>query len=157
MKRRKQKSSRTRLLRLWSLNEATLAVPYLHSVIGSLREHWLEVLATQRRLDRSPAHQAPAKRTQLIAHEIGTEERQRAQAKFDDALEELNKIDIFLLDPVDGSALIPFRKGDDLAWYVFDYFSPRGLIGWRHHGDPIDECRPLAELEAPVGAGAAAQ
>ena len=37
MKRRKEKLDRTRVLRLWTLSEATKAAPYLHSVIGSLR------------------------------------------------------------------------------------------------------------------------
>ena len=79
-----------------------------------------------------------------------------AQAKFDDALVELNAIDVFLLDPVQGLALIPFRKEDDLAWYVFDYFTPRGLIGWRYHHDPIEECRPLETQEKTAVNGAAA-
>ena len=65
----------------------------------------------------------------------------------DDALDELNRIDVFLLDPVHGLALIPFRKLDDLAWYVFDHFSPEGVTGWRYHHDPIEECRALNLLD----------
>ncbi|MSQ97166.1 MAG: DUF2203 family protein [Gemmataceae bacterium] len=151
MKRRQEKLDRTRVLRLWTLNETTKAAPYLHSVIGSLREHWLEVLAAQRRLDRAPDQPASVKRTQIIEHQAREDERQRAQADFNDALDELNKIDIFLLDPVQGLALIPFRKGDDLAWFVFNHFSAEGTIGWRCHDDPIEKCRTLSALEKPVG------
>ena len=50
MKRRRERSKRMRALRLWEWNDVTKAVPYLRSVTGSLREHWLEVLNTKRQL-----------------------------------------------------------------------------------------------------------
>jgi len=149
MKPRRERSKRMRALRLWSWSEVTKAVAYLHSVIGSLREHWLEVLRAQRQIDLASKQNSPANRQQIIDEASRADERQRAQTKFDDALEELNGIDVFLLDPVKGSALIPFRKEDDLAWYVFDHFAKPGVIGWRYHQDPIEECRPL---ETPVEA-----
>ena len=143
MKRRRERTKNMRVLNLWSWSEVAKAVPYLRSIIGSLREHWLDVLNTQRTLDKAAAKHGPAKRQQILDQQTNQDERHRAQTKFDDALEELNKIDVFLLDPVRGLALIPFRKSDDLAWYVFDHFTPRGVIGWRLHNDPIDECRPI--------------
>ena len=85
-------------------------------------------------------------RAELLAKAHLQEERQRVQQRFDDALEELNDLDVFLLDAVQGRALIPFHKDDDLAWFVFDHFSSRGLVGWRNHNDPMEECRPLNEL-----------
>ena len=33
---------------------------------------------------------------------------------------------------------------------AFDQFAVRGLIGWRYHHDPIEECRPLSLLQEPV-------
>src|SRR5437868_6599684 len=137
MKSRRDRSRRLRVLHLWTLPEVQKAIPYLRSVFNSLREHWLEVLNTQRRGEFAAKKQNPHERTGLLATEKLQEERQRAQQRFDDALEELNNIDVFLLDAVQGLALIPFRKGDDLAWFVFDYFSKRGLVGWRNHDDPI--------------------
>jgi Uncharacterized conserved protein (DUF2203) len=157
MKPRKKKSERMRALRLWSWSEVTKAAPYLRSVIGSLREHWLEVLAAQRRLDKSTQQKSPLSRAQMIEHEARKDERQRAQDKFDDALEELNRVEVFLLDPVQGMALIPFRKEDDLAWYFFDHFSADGVIGWRYHHDPIEECRPLSLLTEVVVNGSPAK
>jgi hypothetical protein len=151
MKPRRKRSGRMQVMRLWDWSEVTKAVPYIRSVIASLREHWLEVLNFQSQLDRSAKRKAPAKRQQLLEKETRQDERRRAQAKFDDALEELNRVDAFLLDPVKGLALIPFRKEDDRAWYVFDHFASRGLIGWRHDNDPIEACRPLSLLhEAAV-------
>ena len=151
MKRRRERSERMRAMRLWDWSEATKAVPYLHSVIGSLREHWLEVLNAERQLQLSNKEKGLPSRQQLLDNQARQDERFRAQTKFDDALEELNAVDVFLLDPVQGLALIPFRKEDDLAWYVFDHFTSPSLTGWRYHHDPIEECRPLQSLhEAAV-------
>jgi hypothetical protein len=142
MKRRK-KSKQVRTLRLWDWAEVVKAAPYLRSVLGSLREHWLDVLNAERRLEKADQHAAPLKRPQLLQRQTFEQEHERAQVKFDDALEELNGLEVYLLDPVQGLALIPFRKGDELAWYIFDHFATDGVIGWRFHQDPIDECRPL--------------
>lgn len=150
--KRRERNERMRVMHLWDWSEVVKAVPYLHSVIGSLREHWLDVLTVQRHLDRAAAQPGLAKRQQMIEMQGHQDERQRAQAKFDDALGELNEIDVFLLDPVRGLALIPFRKEDDLAWYVFDHHSSRGVIGWRFHNDPMDECRPLETTPAAIEA-----
>ena len=147
MKRRRERSQRMQALRLWSWSEVVKAIPYLRSVIGSLREHYVDVLAAQRQIDKANNSKGPAKRQQIIEHQSSQEEHDRAQAKFEDSLEELNRLDVFLLDPVRGLALIPFRKGDELAWYVFDHYATRGVIGWRLHNDPIDECRPLDSAE----------
>ena len=150
MKNRKKRSKSMRVLNLWTRSDASKAVPYLRSVTGSLREHYLDVLRTQRTIDRAEHDETPNRRDRIIAKEKQNDERQRAQTKFDEALDELNHVDVFLLDPVKGTALIPFRKEDDLAWFVFDHFAPSGLIGWRHHTDPMEECRSLEGLEEAV-------
>ena len=143
MKPRRERSKRMRIMHLWSWSEVAKAVPYLGSVIGSLREHWLDVLNAQRKIDKESARPGRASRQQIIDMQADQDERHQAQTRFDDALQELNKVDVFLFDPIRGLALIPFRKGDELAWYIFDHFTPRGVIGWRLQNDPIDECRPL--------------
>jgi len=146
MKRRRNKKKGTetlRALRLWSREDADKAVPYLRSVIGSLREHWLETQSKRREgelLERRPGR---ADRTRILAGQALAENRDAAEGRFNDALEELMKIDVYLLDPVQGVALIPFRKDDDLAWFVYDHHGEGGLTGWRFHSDPMEECRPL--------------
>ena len=150
MKRRREKTKRARALRLWDSSEASRAVPYFRSVTGSLREHWLELRNTQHQLSRLDEQKGPIKRQQLLEQEMRQDDWQRAQTKFDDALKELNGVDVFLLDPIKGLALIPFRKEDNLAWYVFDHFAPPGLIGWRYHSDPIEACRPLSTSQDAV-------
>jgi hypothetical protein len=150
MKSRRHRSKRLRILNLWSLGDVQKAIPYLRSVIGSLREHWLEALNSERKLDLAKKQPESRERARLLRRQDLQDENRRSQTRFDDALEELNRLDVFLLDAVKGLALIPFRKEDDLAWYVFDLFSARAIIGWRYHNDPIEECRPLRLLEAPT-------
>lgn len=143
MKRKRERTKEMRVMHLWSWDEVAKAIPYLRSVIGSLREHWVDVLNGQRRIEKADAKHGRAKTQEILAKQGLQDDHERAQSKFEDALQELNQLDVFLLDPIRGLALIPFRKGDDLAWYVFDHFATRGVIGWRLHNDPIDECRPL--------------
>ncbi|MBM3993315.1 MAG: hypothetical protein FJ303_04045 [Planctomycetes bacterium] len=143
MKRRRERAEEMRVLRLWDWDEVTKALPYFHSVIGSLREHWLELRNAECRLERRPDVVASSRRQEMIDETSRQDERRRAEEKFEDALGELNALDVYLLDPIGGFVLIPFRNKDELAWYVFDHFAKDGVIGWRYHQDPIDQCRPL--------------
>src|SRR5947209_5682233 len=123
MKRRRERSKPMRITRLWSWSEVAKAVPYLRSIVGSLREHWLAIVNVQRQIDKTEAGKGPVKRHQFMAMQSHQDEQARAQTKFDDALAELNDVDVYLYDPIRGLAMIPFQKGDDLAWYVFDHFA----------------------------------
>jgi hypothetical protein len=42
--------------------------------------------------------------------------------------------------------VIPFMRGDALAWFVFDLFDGQGVVAWRLYSDPLETRRPLAEL-----------
>jgi len=149
-RRRRHKKRRVRVLRLWTQDEVTRAVPYLRSVVGSLREHWLRVQSVERDRARLTARPGARQRDRILAEQLNDEHRSRAEDQFHDALAELSKIDVFLLDPVHGLALIPFRREDDLAWFVYDHFDKDGLVGWRLHEDPLEQCRPLKNLLGPV-------
>jgi len=148
-RRRSQQAKDMRTLRLWSYDEAHRAVPYLRAVIASLREHWLDVQNQRRRSELLSARPGRPDKATLLASQTVHAHQERAEAHFDDAVEELTNMDVFLLDPLRGTALIPFRKKDDLAWYVYDQFDDRGLSGWRYHSDPLEQCRPL-ELQESV-------
>ena len=141
---RHQEAEETINLRLWTHAEAVKAVPYLRSIVQSLREHWLEwqrVWLQVRRLDGRPDRQA------LILRAEAAREAERADDHFNEALRELEALDVSCLDPAKGLALIPFRKGEDLAWFVFDLFAPQGLDGWRFHADPLETRRMLADKQ----------
>ena len=143
MKRRdKKRAKNARVIRLWSLQEAGKAVPYLHSVIGSIRENWLDVQSLKRDANLVEKR-VPAGTKRLIALARAKSDVDSAETRFAEAIEELSRIDVFLLDPVRGLAFVPFRQGEELAWYLFDQFEDKGLIGWRLHSDTLETCRPL--------------
>ena len=161
MKRRRRTKDRSlRVIRLWKYADAAKASPYLRSLVNSLRDHWLLLqnrhLAARRLQDlRKPS------RHDRIALDDTLEEARRAENEFDDTLQELMSLDIFLLDPVRGQALIPFQEGEELAWFVFDLFDEKAMTSWRYHKDPLETRRPVPEgrhdADPPLIAAAAGE
>ena len=131
--------------RLWTYEAALSAVPYLRAVVRSLREHWLHVQSARRQIERLDSRPGRPDRQTLIRRAAAVQELGQADIKLEETFDELKAIDVFCLDPAQGLALIPFNKGDELAWYVFDLFSPQGLEAWRFHGDPLEMRRPLEQ------------
>jgi hypothetical protein len=131
--------------RLWTYEAALSAVPYLRAVVRSLREHWLHVRSVRRQLRRLDARPGRPDRQTLIRRAVAVQELDQADTLLEETFDELKAIDVFCLDPAQGLALIPFGKGDELAWYVFDLFSPQGLEAWRLHGDPLEMRRALEQ------------
>lgn len=153
MKRPNQtnKKRRRRILKLWTHAQAQAALPYLASVVRSIREHRLEAqqhLLTAERLASQPGR---PDRTAIIAQEEATREAERADERFQKAVRELHVIDVYCLDPIQGLALIPFVYENQLAWFVYDLFDAEPLRFWRYHGDSFETRRPLAELEIKPG------
>ncbi|MFO0866863.1 MAG: DUF2203 family protein [Gemmataceae bacterium] len=145
MKRRARKNRKLRAIRLWTLPQADHAVPYLRSVVTSLRDSWLDAQKERLRKDRL-AKEKPD-RSHLMALEDAKNDFTKARDSVQDAVRELRRIDVFPLDPIHGTVLIPFQKEDNLAWYVFDLFDEKGLAGWRYHQDPIEQRRPMTEVD----------
>ncbi len=143
----KRKSKHVSVKHLWYWSDAKASAPYLRSILGSLREHWLDARSAQVAFDRHNDDPSPRSTAKLIREKACQDDLASAQDRFDLALEELAAIDVFLLDPVNGLALMPFRKEDDLAWYYVDLFEPEIFAGWRYHDDPIEVCRPLDVAE----------
>lgn len=146
MKRnRKRKRNDMRLIRLWTYPQANKALPYLHSITGSLREHWLE--AQDKRLEVNRMQKEPGRvdRGRILAEQLATEEKSKAEERFAEDLQELLGLDVFLLDPVQGVAFIPFQKDTELAWFVYDHFG-NDLKSWRFHQDPLETRRPIQEV-----------
>jgi hypothetical protein len=135
-------------LRLWTYEAALSAVPYLCAVVRSLREHWLHAQSARRQIERLNSRPGRADRQTLIRRAAAVQELDQADIIVEETFDELKTIDVYCLDPAQGLALIPFCKGDELAWYVFDLFSPQGLEAWRFHGDPLEMRRPLEQSVA---------
>jgi hypothetical protein len=136
-------------LHLWTYEAALRAVPYLRAVLRSLREHWLHTQSVRRQIQRLDSRPGRPDRQTLVRRAVAVKELEQVDAELEETFDELKAIDVFCLDPAQGLALIPFGKGDEPAWYVFDLFAPQGLEAWRFHGDPPETRRPLEQNAGP--------
>ena len=130
---------------LWTYDAALRAVPYLRAVVRSLREPWLHLQSARRQIEQLDSRPGRSDRQILIRRTLAVKELDQADIKLEETFDELKAIDVCCLDPAQGLALIPFGKGDELAWYVFDLFSPQGLETWRFHRDPLEMRRTLEQ------------
>jgi hypothetical protein len=146
-KQRKQKAEETISLRLWTLAGARKAVPYVRSLVCSLRDDWLDLRQKQEQIARIAARPGRVDRDVLILLEDSRRDLQRAQAKLEETVEEMVAISAYGVDPAAGLAVVPFFHDNTLAWLVFDLFDPQGLVGWRMHSDPLETRRLLSDLD----------
>jgi hypothetical protein len=147
MKRNRRSGSKKQrqTIQVWTYEQAKKALPYVTSIVRTLRETALEARQNEveaRRLAKNPGRPT---RTMLIDHEESKRASERASERFDQALDELHTLDIYSVDPVSGLALIPFAQGDDLAWYVYDLFDEQPIRYWRYHEDPMETRRSISE------------
>jgi hypothetical protein len=133
--------------RLWTYAQAKAAIPYISSVLRSLREHSLEAQAQQVLLDRLTTLAGRPNRDTLIAQEEARRAMARASEERDSAARELAALDIVPLDEVGGTALLPFVYEDQLAWFVFDLFDGSHLRFWRYQSDPDTTRRRLTAAQ----------
>ena len=146
MKRSKdRKSSHT--LRLWAFEDAQAAVPYISSVVRSLREHHLEILTKRRELQALTERSGRPDRKALIAEQDARRDLQKAESEYQNALGELEELDIQPLNASQGTALVPFVHDDQLAWYVFDLFDAQPIRSWRYQTDPDETRRKLTAAQ----------
>jgi Uncharacterized conserved protein (DUF2203) len=142
-RKRTEKPRKLHMIRLWTYPQAHKALPYLRSVTQSLRDVWLEAQNKRLAADRIARRPGRPDRSAILANERAIQERTEAEDRFNDALSELMSIDVYLLDPVGGVAFVPFKKGEELAWFVFDLFDSDDLKTWRLHEDPLEMRRPI--------------
>lgn len=130
-------------LRLWAFEDAQAAVPYISSVVRSIREHHLEILAKRREIQALVGREGRPDRKALIAEQDLRRDLQRAEQEYQLAMEELQELDVQPLDPAQGTALVPFVHDEQLAWYVFDLFDAQPIRSWRYQSDPDETRRKL--------------
>jgi hypothetical protein len=149
--KRKKVRQEMRAIQVWTHAQALRALPYVRSIMGSLREHRLHFQECQLRAQRLGSRSGRPDRDRILAQEEASQEAQQAADAFNSAFEELLELDVYCLDPVRGLALIPFAHENQLAWFVFDLFDNEPLRTWRYHEDPLETRRPIAEvLKEPV-------
>lgn len=147
MKRQPKKSRRRQKEpQLWTFAQAQAACPYIRSLVSSLREHSLEVQALERRVRQISDRPGRPDRAALIEQQEAQNELRLAQIRLDEVTDELDVLNIFALNPIQGQTLLPFVHEDQLAWYVFDLFDPKPLRFWRYQEDSLETRRPIAAL-----------
>jgi Uncharacterized conserved protein (DUF2203) len=147
MKRNPRRSKQRRQkVKLWTYAQAQTACPYIRAVVGSLREHAVEVLTLQRQVKHMADSPGRPDRTALIAFQEAEHQLQSARDRFEQTADELDTLNLYSLDPVQGQALIPFVHDEQLAWYIFDLFDNKPLRFWRYQNDSEETRRPVAVL-----------
>jgi hypothetical protein len=122
---------------VWSPAQATAALPYLLSILRSLREHrldWNRCIVAHRRITRAAG---PLNRARLVAQDDLRRAAASANRRFREARSELRRLGVICLDPIQGAALLPSRHDDQLAWYLINLFDPQPLRFWRFHATRI--------------------
>jgi hypothetical protein len=150
MKRKSKKSEpKPTLIRVWTYPQAKKALPYISSIMGSVREHWLDARAQVRRLARLEKKYGRADRETLIGREVAAREKELALDQFQNAVDELREIEVFCVDPTRGLGVVPFVHDERLAWLLYDRFDNEEYRQWRYHDDPPEVRRPIAEACEP--------
>ncbi len=134
---------RTETIQVWTYSQARAAAPYIASVVRSIREHALEALSHHRTARRIAERPGRPDRSAIIAQQEAEEQARRADERFQDAVNELEELDVFCLDPIQGQALVPFVHDEQLAWYIFDLHDAVPFRFWRFQSDPEDTRRPV--------------
>lgn len=144
MKRQPRRTRREqRAMRLWTIDQAHKAAPYIASIVRSLREHSLTIRALQRRLEVLANKPGLPTRHILIAQDEGRKELALAETQAQECLDELETLDIYPHDTSLGQVLVPFAQDDQLAWYLFDLFGTPHFHSWRYQSDPESTRRKL--------------
>ena len=142
----RKKRQRLDNLPRWTQANAVQLVPYLRSVVGSIREHFLEMQQNRLCYDRLKQKGGRPNRHEMIVMEETRQNADRAEQNLHETWAEIEPLGVRMLNPIEGLALIPFVHRGELAWFVFDLFAIEGLSGWRYHHDPLDMRRPLNEI-----------
>jgi hypothetical protein len=139
----KEARKRRSAVRLWTYAQAKSAAPYITSVVRSLREHALEAQSQQALLDRLTSLTGRPNRDTLIATQDAQAALARANDDQDSTNRELAALAVVSVDPMQGTALVPFVQEDQLAWFVFDLFDANHYRFWRFQHDPESTRRRL--------------
>jgi len=132
----------------WTIDRALAAVPYIRTVLSSMREHGIDILVWEERVRRLNTQPGRPDRARLVAVQEAEQKLAMARECYQDSAAELEGVDVYCVDALEGQALLPFIHEDQLAWYLFDLFAKKPLGSWRLHSDPDETRRPLSELQA---------
>jgi hypothetical protein len=143
----KSAKPRAEAIQVWTLTQAQAAVPYITSIVRSLREYALDMQRYKLTLEKLNQLSGRPKRDTLIAEQETKQTLTHAEHDFQAAADELQALDIYALDPIRGLALVPFVHDEQLAWYIFDVFDANPFRAWRFQSDPEETRRPITSKQ----------
>ena len=142
-----RRAKRRQSLRLWSFDQAQAAVPYVSSIVRSLRERAIQMQSLRNAVTQIENKPGRPDRKAIIALDSARKDLSRAELDYGEALDELEALDFQLLDANQGQALVPFAHDDQLAWYIFDLFDNEPIRSWRFQSDPEETRRKLTSAQ----------
>lgn len=145
--KRSKKEKQTQPIQVWTLAQARAARPYIATLVRSLRENSLDVIARRREVAVLNNKQGRPDRQALINLQDCQAEVRRAEDRMQEDAAELAALDVYSHDVVKGQALIPFVHDEQLAWYIFDLFEGDPFHFWRFQSDPEETRRPLTSRQ----------
>ncbi len=107
---------------VWTYEQADAAIPYLTSVISSIRDRFLAMQSARRAKDLLAQRPGRLTRDEIIDQDNAVRDIAKAGDEVTEAVNELLHLNIYSVDPVNGIAMIPFLHAEQLAWLVFELF-----------------------------------
>lgn len=147
MKRQPNRKKNQKQIPVWSYQQAKKALPYLLEITRAIRENYLASQSSKRQLEIIDHKKGRHDRMDFIKiQELGVE-IQQAQSKFQQDIDELEEMGIFLVSPIQGLIAIPFVIEEQLAWFLLDIHAEEPLHAWRYQSDPLETRRPITPKE----------
>jgi hypothetical protein len=143
MKKRRSYQREKAEVKLWTFAEAERALPYVRSILQSLRENALEVNRLELQRQRLAAKPGRPTRADLITLDNLQHEVQAATDRYHADLEELQAFGVGCVDPIAGEAIFPFLYEQQVAWFLYNLFEGPHLRWWRFDTDSLNTRRPI--------------
>lgn len=133
--------------KLWTLNEVRDISPLIKSILATIRERYL---AEQNLITKIKKLSGQSSRNVLIQIQELAKQAETEHIAVESAVEELNRLEVLVLDPVDSQALFLFSKCSckttlcNPAWFVYSPLGER--IHWRYDTDDMATRRDVDDL-----------
>jgi hypothetical protein len=112
---------------VWTHAQARAAVPYVASIMRSLREQRLEYFRHHLAAKRLAGKPGRPRRDTLLAHEEAVRAAGRADLEYHQTLAELNSLGFRCLDAVAGLAAVCVYHDEFVTEYVYDLFDSQPI------------------------------
>ncbi|MSR32930.1 MAG: DUF2203 family protein [Gemmataceae bacterium] len=143
MKRQPDKKGKKKVIQVWSYPQAKKAFPYLMEVTRSLRDNYLEMRSAKHRGSRIENSGQHRSRHDFIILQEANDAESRATDRYEQDVEELGALGIFVVSPLEGLIAVPFVEEGQLAWFLVDLHADTPMKYWRFQSDPLEERRPI--------------